>query len=151
MNEERFDHLARELATGSVSRRQALRFVGAAPATAVLTPFLPEKAEALTRRLRRLRRLRRRCRRQGGTWCHRKCVFTMTDTQNCGECGHVCEDDQNPCTEAVCVSGTCGNNNLPVGTPCPGGTCNEAGMCAYPPSNPSVRHRLPRRWLRCLP
>jgi Stigma-specific protein, Stig1 len=126
VNEERFDHLARELATGSVSRRQALRFVGAALATAVLTPLLPEKAEALTRRLRRLRR---RCRRQGGTVCHRKCVDTMTDTQNRGECGHVCEDDGNPCTEAVCASGFCGNNFLPVGVERPGGVCDGLGAC----------------------
>ena len=32
-----------------------------------------------------LSRLRRRCRRQGGTLCHRQCVDTMVDSENCRE------------------------------------------------------------------
>jgi hypothetical protein len=61
--ETSFDDLARGLASGAVSRRQALRLAGAAVVSAALVPLLPGTAEALTRRQRR------RCRKRGGTIC----------------------------------------------------------------------------------
>jgi hypothetical protein len=126
---EDLDELARGLAENDVSRRQALRWVGYSVLGATLSSMgFADGAEALSRRKRR------RCRRQGGTVCQtpsgKKCVFTQTDPNNCGECGHVCEDDGNPCTSTVCLSGFCGNNNLPVGTPCATGMiCNQDGVC----------------------
>jgi hypothetical protein len=121
-----FDDLATVLADGSISRRQALKWIGAGALAAAIGPLFPEQAEALTRRRRR------RCRRRGGNpvergECH--CAFLCQDpfvmgcegnpectcfrtTENRGFCGRhgFCE----PCTASSecppgwrCVVDTC--------------------------------------------
>jgi hypothetical protein len=72
VNQERFDELAKVLATDTISRRRALRLVGAAVLGTALMPLFPDTAEALTRRQRR------RCRRQGGTARWEDCIQYRT-------------------------------------------------------------------------
>jgi hypothetical protein len=68
MGEQLFDDLARGLNDSAISRRRALKVVGAAALGAVLSVFLPvEDAEA-----QRRRSFRQRCRRRGGFVCHSK-------------------------------------------------------------------------------
>jgi hypothetical protein len=38
-------------------------------------------------------------------------------------------DDDNPCTIDYCTQDGCHNDPAPVGTPCPGGECDESGIC----------------------
>jgi hypothetical protein len=58
MDADRFDALTRAL--GGISRRRALRLAGATALASVVTPLLPQQAEALSVDARR------RCRRKGG-------------------------------------------------------------------------------------
>ncbi len=78
MGEQFFDDLAKGLDDGTISRRRALKLVGAAALGAALIPVMPKQAEALSRRARR------RCRRKGGIplergncHCAFKCVATL--------------------------------------------------------------------------
>lgn len=157
--EHTLDDLARGVATGTISRRHVLRFAGAALTTAVLTPLVPDRAEALTRRQRR------RCRRRGGTVCQtpsgQRCIFTQSDPNNCGECGNVCDTGGDLCMTATCVSGQCaatpincddgdactinscdrnmGCISQPVncddGNPCTDDTCDPNSGCTHTPNN----------------
>ena len=84
-----FDDLATGLADGSISRRQALKGIGAGALAFAIGPLFPEQAEALTRRQRR------RCRRRGGIPVERgQCHCTEQST---------CEG--NP--EIFCEGGVC--------------------------------------------
>jgi hypothetical protein len=89
-----FDDLATGLADGSISRRRALKWIGAGALAFAIAPLFPEQAEALTRRQRR------RCRRRGGRpvergECH--CAF------QCGVSEIItCED--NP--DCLCIETT---------------------------------------------
>src|SRR5919199_3200108 len=96
--ERSFDELARGLASGNISRRQAIKWAGYSVLGASLSSMgFAETAEALTRRQRR------RCRRKGGTplekgQCH---------------CGSVCGAFEDP--QAGCAPG-CVCFQTPEGT-----------------------------------
>jgi hypothetical protein len=119
MGEHSFDELARGLANGSVSRRQALRLVGGALVGAALAS-LPGVAwaaddddrcsEGLTRcgeRCVNLRRNERHCGSCGNrcrstqTCCRGRCVNLQRNERHCGRCGNRCAEGQE------CVSGEC--------------------------------------------
>jgi stigma-specific protein Stig1 len=127
------DGLARDLARGDLSRRQALRGMAAAIAGA----WLLSPASALAGLKRRCPPERRcgddccrhgeRCRKRHG---HRKCVCkkglrrcrgacvnTSRDVNNCGACGVRC-DSGGVCIDGVCQP-TCGPNQ----TLCDGNLC----------------------------
>ena len=98
-----FDDLATALADGSISRRRALKWIGAGALAAAIGPLFPEQAEALTRRQRR------RCRRRGGVplergECH--CGF------QCGLSVNIqCEGNPNCiCLQTVGNRGFCAFN-----------------------------------------
>jgi hypothetical protein len=57
----------------------------------------------------------------GGMCCGQICVEVMSDPQNCGACGHVCDPGQ------VCMGGSCGCQ--PTGAMCGQGQscCNQVG------------------------
>ena len=106
-----FDDLATGLADGSISRRQALKGIGAGALAFAIGPLFPEQAEALTRAQRR------RCRQRGGIPVER------------GECHcteqSLCEDNPeihcegNPechCLMTVAGRGFCGRHGSCV--PC---------------------------------
>lgn len=78
MEEQFFDELARELNDGSISRRRALKLVGAAALAAALMPVMPRQAEALSRGARRR--------------CHRKDGIPL-ERGNCN-CGWQCGPDR---------------------------------------------------------
>ena len=108
------DGLARDLATGEISRRAALgRLIGGAVAVGVAS--LPG-AEALASRRRcpsarkcgdkccpahsKCKRGRCKCN-DGYTKCGKKCVDLQTSVKHCGDCGWACEEG------ASCVGGQC--------------------------------------------
>ena len=76
-----FDDLARGLATGTISRGQALKLVGSTVLDAALMPLFPDTAQALTRSQRR------KCRRGGGTVCGEERSSEMLDPTNLDERG----------------------------------------------------------------
>ena len=102
MEEQFFDELSRELNDGSISRRRALKLVGAAALSAALMPVMPKQAEALSRGAHRR--------------CHRKDGIPL-DKGNC-HCGWHCGPDRdlfschdNPncvCYEDASGRGLCG-------------------------------------------
>ena len=101
--EHSFDDLARVLATGTLSRGEALKLVGAAVMSAALMPLFPDTAQALTRRQRR------RCRRRGGAVCSSGtrasegcCPSGLCDTNG----GCAC-----PQGETLCSNNQCGDPN----------------------------------------
>ena len=113
--ETRFDDLARELASGDISRRSALkRLVGGALGIgAAIAPS--GGAEAMgggcpgdrvkcngrcCPKNARCKNGRCRCKR-GFTKCNRKCVDLETSVNHCGACGIVCAAGES------CVAGTC--------------------------------------------
>jgi hypothetical protein len=53
VEEHSFDELAKGLAEGTISRRRALKWVGAAVLAAAVPPLFPTQAVALSRRQRR--------------------------------------------------------------------------------------------------
>ena len=94
-----FDDLARGLAEGTISRRQALKWIGAGAVAFAIMPVAPKKAEALTRR---------RCLRRDGIPLDRgdcDCAF---------DCGAEfsrfnCQSDPDCyCLETVTGRGFCG-------------------------------------------
>jgi hypothetical protein len=101
-----FDDLATALADGSISRRQALKGIGAGALAFVIGPLFPEQAEALTRAQRR------RCRRRGGQ---------PVESGEC-HCAYLCQEPEvmgcegNP--ECTCFK-TVGNR----------GFCGRHGQC----------------------
>ena len=98
-----FDELAKGLASGTISRRKALRLMGAALFGAALVPLLPEQAQALTNKQRR------RCHTEGGTVC-------SSGTR----ASEVC------CPRGTtCVNGTCSSSAS-------GAKCNVYNPNTYP-------------------
>ncbi len=93
--ERSFDELARGLASGNISRGQAIRWAGYSVLGAALSSVgFADTAEALTRRQRR------RCRRRGHIICGGQCVKPTTN-YNCGGCNIFCDLGQS------CVNGAC--------------------------------------------
>jgi hypothetical protein len=129
-----FDDLATALADGSISRRQALKGIGAGALAFAIGPLFPEQAEALTRRQRR------RCRRRGGLPVER------------GEChcGSQCEapircegDPECVCAKTTENRGFCARDVVGCGEPCtassecpPGWRCLVASCCTDEEGNP---------------
>src|SRR5215217_15053 len=101
MDEQFFDDLAKGLDEGTISRRQALKLVGAAALSAALLPMMPKQAQALSRRFRRM------CRRKGGI------PLDKGDCHCSSRCGTTtivinCQNDPNCwCLETVGGKGFC--------------------------------------------
>jgi hypothetical protein len=135
MGEQFFDDLAKGLENGTITRRRALKLVGAAALGAALMPVVPKQAEALSRSARR------QCRGMGGT------PLGKGDC-NCGwQCGadislFSCHGN----TDCVCYKdgsghGFCGqrsgnasckkNSDCDPGRRCALNTC-AGGLCILP-------------------
>jgi hypothetical protein len=132
--EHSLDELAKGLATGTLSRGKALRWIGGALLGAALAS-VPGVAWAND-----CRRLGRECRRdsqccsrncirrgddkvcgcpEGKSRCGDRCVNRETNENHCGSCGNRCDDGEE------CVGGVCGC----PGTPLTEGECNCASIC----------------------
>jgi hypothetical protein len=133
-----FDELAKGLASGTVSRGQALRWMGGALVGAALAA-VPGVAwaeggrcsEGQTRCNDRCVNLqnnenhcgscRNRCA-SNQTCCKGRCVNLKTNERHCGSCFHRCEDGQE------CVGGMCdGGGGCPDGRPQCGTQCCSTG------------------------
>ncbi|MDX6587312.1 MAG: hypothetical protein QOI31_1785 [Solirubrobacterales bacterium] len=132
---DRLDGLARELASGEISRRGALKRIVAAGLGlgAAATPGLahalgggcpgnrvkcgkkccPENAKC--------KKGKCKCKR-GFTKCGKKCVDTETSLQHCGECENECVGDES-CVEGVCAPPSMVPSNI---TPADGLTCGAS-------------------------
>src|SRR5918998_5286937 len=115
-----FDDLARGLAESTISRRQAMKWLGVGLVSVTLgTLGFEEKAYALTKRQRR------RCRNKGGIPlkegnCH--CAFT------CGAAGHLFNCSTHAeclCQETIEGKGFCGARTI-----CPTTTCTSSSQCS---------------------
>jgi hypothetical protein len=141
----RLDALAKDLATGRISRRSALRRFGAGFGAAVLPSFLfTDEALAKCPQSRqcgshccaqgaRCKHGKCKCR-DGKKVCGKHCVDTATDPSNCGTCGHSCPSGQT-CTDGKCAAAICGNNVAEGveqcdGTDLRGATCSSLGLGA---------------------
>jgi len=78
-----FDDLARGLASGSLSRRRALRLLGGALAGSLMASF-----PGVARGTERKRDNDKRCRDAQKTRCNGKCVNKDTNENDCGRCGN---------------------------------------------------------------
>jgi hypothetical protein len=106
------DVIARDLASGAISRRAALRRFGGVAIGAVLPgAIFADSALARCPKERRCdgkccpkhahcRKGRCKCER-GFTDCGKKCRNLKTDERNCGKCGRTCAEGE------TCVNGTC--------------------------------------------
>jgi hypothetical protein len=111
-----FDELAKGLATGAVSRRKALRWIGGALVGAALTS-VPGVAWANDR-----------CS-EGQIRCGDRCVNLQNNERHCGSCRNRCGSNQT-CCKGRCVNlqnnerhcGSCLNRCL-EGKECVGGVC----------------------------
>jgi hypothetical protein len=97
VEEQFFDDLAKRVDDGAITRRRALRLVGAAALSAALMPVMPRQAEALSRRARRR--------------CHMKDGIPL-DKGNCN-CAWQCGPNRNlySChgnTDCVCYKDASG-------------------------------------------
>jgi len=123
--ERSFDELARELASGTLSRRKALRLMGAALVGGGLAA-LPGVALADNR-----------CP-EGQTRCGDRCVNLRTNERHCGSCGNRCRSNQT-CCGGRCVNlqtnerhcGSCGNR-CAAGRECVNGVCQGESVCSPP-------------------
>jgi hypothetical protein len=139
--ERAFDELAKGLASGTLSRGKAIRWMGGALLGAALASF-PGVAWADD-----CRRLGRECRRdfqccsencvrrgddkvcgcpEGKSRCGLRCVNRKTNENHCGECFNRCEQGQE-CMEGVCQGGE------PICDP----PCPEGRECAGGGGNPT--------------
>ena len=139
------DALARELASGEISRRAALRRLGAA-AIGIGTASIPG-AQALgaaaSKRCPSSRRCdgkccpkhshckRSKCRCDSGyTKCGKKCVDLTKNPNNCGDCGVACGAGE------VCIGGQCAECTQDVdcqdGSQCTVNACQD-GVCTSTP------------------
>ena len=131
MDEHFFDELAKGLDEGTITRRRALKLVGAAALGTALMPVLPKQAEALTRKARR------KCHSEGGVPLEKgNCHCAMTCTTPVAITCHgsnICE-----CHETVSGKGFCTDQSVPVtkegcstSADCPTGTvCIMVRGCA---------------------
>jgi hypothetical protein len=147
--ESSLDELAKGLATGTLSRGKAIRWMGGALLGAALAS-LPGMAWADD-----CRRLGRECRRdsqccskncvrwgdhkvcgcsEGKTRCKYRCVNLQTNERHCGRCGNRCAEGQE-CVDSVCQGGGCppgrvelSNGTCAISCGTPGSP--ECGSCA---------------------
>ena len=140
------DGLARDLASGEISRRSALkRLAGGAVAASVAS--LPG-AEALASRSRRCPPARKcgdrccpahsKCRRgkckcnEGYDKCGRKCVDMQTSVKHCGDCDTVCPEGSS-CVEGFCTAPPgCGDGivQAELGETCDDGNFFDGDGCS---------------------
>jgi hypothetical protein len=111
-----FDALAKGLASGEVSRRKALRLMGAALLGGTLAS-MPGVAFA---RPTPIRGGKGPCL-EGRTNCRGQCVNLNLDENNCGQCANVCSSPEE------CINGTCRAPCTP--DTCPNGCCDANGVC----------------------
>jgi len=155
MDQERFDELAKTLASG-VSRREALRKIGGGLLGAALAALLPTKADAKPGGGGGGKTAEGNCP-QGFNKCRGKCYILAEDRNNCGACGVVCPEGR-PCCGGTCTDverdgnncGACGNVCTAGDNPfCGGGVCtdlttdpNNCGLCGTvcPPCDPTSSH-----------
>ena len=130
--ERSLDELAKGLATGTLSRGKAIRWMGGALLGAALAS-VPGVAWADD-----CRRLGRECRRdsqccsrncvrrgddkvcacpEGQTRCNDRCVNLQRNVRHCGECFNRCAEGEE------CVRGVCEGGGCPDGTTLCGGNC----------------------------
>src|SRR5215213_8308633 len=109
-----FDELTKGLATGAVSRRKALRWMGSALVGAALAS-VPGVAWAACP--------------EGQTRCGDRCVNLQTNERHCGSCSNRCASNQT-CCKGRCVNlqrneRHCGScfNRCAEGQECVGGEC----------------------------
>ena len=170
-----FDEFSKALAENPIPRRESFRLIGAALAGALLSPFglrtaradPSDTCRALCNQCPRSQRSQcladcRACTQMGGrlcgscssygccaAWedcCGSYCADLDNDVDNCGACGHAC-DDPGPDGYAVCIAGTCQyyycapganydwdssncgycGNVCPYGTACVWGVCEGGG------------------------
>jgi Stigma-specific protein, Stig1 len=122
--ERSFDELARGLASGSLSRRKALRLMGGLLVGGALAS-VPGVAWADDDRCP-----------EGQTRCGDRCVNLKTNERHCGSCRNRCRSNQT-CCNGNCVNlqrserhcGRCGNR-CPEGSECVGGTCSAGATTA---------------------
>jgi len=121
--ETSFDELAKELAEGKLSRRNALRWIGGTlvgsllasiPGVALATPQgQPPGGQNCP---------------PGRVKCQGDCVDRSSDPNNCGQCRNICSPSQ------VCENGTCVSASPPAACPegiPPGTSCGplNQGQC----------------------
>jgi hypothetical protein len=116
--ETSFDELAKELAEGKLSRRNALRWIGGTlvgsllasiPGVALATPQgQPPGGQNCP---------------PGKVKCQGNCVDRSSDPNNCGQCRNVCSPTQE------CVNGECVGVTSPPPPPPPSSVCT-AGNCS---------------------
>jgi hypothetical protein len=99
-----FDDLATGLANGGISRRGALKSIGAGAVAFAIGPFFPEQAEALTESQHR------QCRRRGGLPVARgECNCALTCCSNTGFDALGCEGNPEcTCFKTIEGGGFCG-------------------------------------------
>src|SRR5215213_11058684 len=135
-----FDDLARGLASGSLSRRRALRLLGGALAGSLIASF-PGVAGAAELN-RNNDNNAKPCPDPQKTRCNGVCVDKQTNKNHCGRCRIQCKDKET-CCGGDCVRlkknenhcGSCGNSCKDKETCC-GGDCvrlkkneNHCGSC----------------------
>jgi hypothetical protein len=106
-----FDELAKGLASGNMSRRRALRLMGAAFVSTVMASIPAVVSAAPPAHSRACGAKKTRC---PGS---KKCVDLSSDRNSCGACGNVCESPEDLCCDGVCTNvvfnrndcGACGN------------------------------------------
>src|SRR5215212_11630558 len=147
--ERSLDELAKGLASGTLSRGKAIRWMGGALLGAALASF-PGVAWAHD-----CRRLGRECRRdsqccsrncvrrgadkvcgcpEGQTRCKDRCVNLQTNERHCGRCFNRCPEGQE------CVDGVCAGGCVPDGGACSGDThcCPDSFNCSSGTCAPCV-------------
>jgi Stigma-specific protein, Stig1 len=152
------DELAKKLATGTLSRGKALRWMGGALLGAALAS-VPGVAWANDD----CRRLGRECRRdsqccsrncirrgdekvcgcpEGQTLCKKprgegRCVNLKTNERHCGSCFNRCAEGEE-CVGGTCAAACISNGRGPCTTndECCSGNCDSSGFC-LPPTGPN--------------
>jgi hypothetical protein len=137
MKASRLDRIARDLASGRLSRRTALkRTMGGVAALALPSALLAEPALARCPPSRQcgdkccpsgFRCKRGKCICKSGLKkCGKKCIDVAVDESNCGACGHACASGQS------CVGGQCtGGSTTP--------SCTNAADCPQGPAGDCQR------------
>ena len=138
MQGSRLDGIARDLASGEISRRQALQRLagaglglGAAVVPAGVAEAMgggcpPGRRKCAGRCCpKNARCVNGRCRcKPGFKKCGRKCVDTDTSLRHCGACGNPCAPGE------ACIDGVCSEPECTIDADCDDGLfCNGAETC----------------------
>ncbi|MDX6587509.1 MAG: large repetitive protein [Solirubrobacterales bacterium] len=146
----RLDDLARDLASGTISRRTALRRLAAGALGIGLAAAPSALADELERgNCPKSRRCGKKCCAKGAkckngkckcksglTKCDKKCVDLFTSADHCGACGEACEAGE------TCLEGECSECTTAEECPAPGEECFvaacNAGNCESEPAAPNT-------------